>query len=64
MLAEPSGCAEDITKTKSFELLSNDPDSRLIINCGLQIDESSAYRLLTSISPWSEQISFRERTNC
>jgi len=33
LLQRPSGIAEDITKTKGFRLLRNDPDSRLIINC-------------------------------
>lgn len=33
ILKQPSGCAEDITKTKAFKLLRDDPDSRLIINC-------------------------------
>ena len=33
LLSEPSGCAEDITSTKAFELLTKDPDARLIINC-------------------------------
>jgi len=33
ILQQPSGCAEDITKTKAFRLLKDDPDSRLIINC-------------------------------
>ena len=33
ILQQPSGCAEDITKTKAFRLLRDDPDSRLIINC-------------------------------
>ncbi|KAJ5041748.1 uncharacterized protein L3040_005317 [Drepanopeziza brunnea f. sp. 'multigermtubi'] len=32
ILQQPSGCAEDITKTKAFQLLKNDPDARLIIN--------------------------------
>jgi len=32
ILQQPSGCAEDITKTKAFRLLRDDPDSRLIIN--------------------------------
>jgi hypothetical protein len=33
LLQEPSGCAEDITKTKGFRLLADDPSSLLIINC-------------------------------
>jgi hypothetical protein len=33
ILHQPSGCAEDVTKTKAFKLLRDDPDSRLIINC-------------------------------
>jgi hypothetical protein len=33
ILQQPSGCAEDITKTKAFQLLRDDPDSRLVINC-------------------------------
>jgi hypothetical protein len=33
ILLQPSGCAEDITTTKAFQLLKNDPDTRLIINC-------------------------------
>ncbi|RQM08833.1 hypothetical protein DH86_00002974 [Scytalidium sp. 3C] len=33
LLQEPSGCVEDITRTKAFELLKNDPESRLIISC-------------------------------
>lgn len=33
MLQESSGCAEDVTKTKAFELLVRDPEARLIINC-------------------------------
>jgi hypothetical protein len=33
ILQQPSGCAEDITKTKAFRLLRDDPESRLIINC-------------------------------
>jgi len=32
ILQQPPGCAEDITKTKAFQLLRDDPDSRLIIN--------------------------------
>ncbi|EHL01817.1 hypothetical protein M7I_2170 [Glarea lozoyensis 74030] len=32
IIAQPSGCAEDITKTKAFRLLRDDPDARLIIN--------------------------------
>ncbi|PMD52445.1 alpha/beta-hydrolase [Hyaloscypha bicolor E] len=32
ILQQPSGCAEDITKTKAFRLLRDNPDSRLIIN--------------------------------
>jgi len=35
ILQQPSGCAEDITKTKAFKLLRDDPESRLIINCEL-----------------------------
>ncbi|KAH8816401.1 Alpha/Beta hydrolase protein [Xylogone sp. PMI_703] len=31
LLQQPSGCTEDITKMKSFELLKAEPDSRLII---------------------------------
>ncbi|RFU32564.1 hypothetical protein B7463_g3782, partial [Scytalidium lignicola] len=31
LLQQPSGCAEDITKTRAFELLKTDPESRLII---------------------------------
>lgn len=31
---EPSGSPDgDFTKTKAFELLANDPDARLILNC-------------------------------
>merc|ERR1711939_501181 len=42
ILQQPSGCAEDITKTKAFQLLKNDPDARLIINFhGVQIRFSS-----------------------
>jgi abhydrolase domain-containing protein 12 len=33
MLREPSGCAEDITKTRAFELLTKSPETKLIINC-------------------------------
>ncbi|KAG9237084.1 Alpha/Beta hydrolase protein [Amylocarpus encephaloides] len=32
ILHRPSGCAEDITRTKAFQLLQDNPDSRLIIN--------------------------------
>ncbi|PBP16793.1 Glycylpeptide N-tetradecanoyltransferase [Diplocarpon rosae] len=42
ILQQPSGCAEDITNTKAFQLLKNDPDARLIINCkSLQLLVSS-----------------------
>jgi hypothetical protein len=34
IIKQPSGLAEDITKTKAFELLTTDPKARLIINCG------------------------------
>ena len=37
ILQQPSGCAEDITKTKALQLLKNDPDARLIINCKYSI---------------------------
>lgn len=33
IVLQPPGCADDITKTKAFQLLRDDPDSRLIINC-------------------------------
>ena len=33
ILQEQSGCIEDITVTKAFRLLKDDPDSLLIINC-------------------------------
>lgn len=33
LLVRPSGIAEDITTTKAFRLLRDDPDARLIINC-------------------------------
>ncbi|RDL31158.1 Glycylpeptide N-tetradecanoyltransferase [Venustampulla echinocandica] len=32
ILRQPSGCAEDITQTKAFRLLQDDPESRLVIN--------------------------------
>ncbi|TAQ90823.1 hypothetical protein B7494_g852 [Chlorociboria aeruginascens] len=32
ILQQPSGCAEDITTMKTFQLLRDDPESRLIIN--------------------------------
>ncbi|KAI9743556.1 MAG: hypothetical protein M1818_002871 [Claussenomyces sp. TS43310] len=32
ILQQPSGCAEDITKTKAFRLLQDDPNARLIVN--------------------------------
>ena len=35
LLKDPSGCAEDITKTAGYALLKNSPDSRLVINCQL-----------------------------
>jgi hypothetical protein len=41
ILQEPSGCAEDITKTKAFELLSKNPDSRLVISCKMPFKVSS-----------------------
>lgn len=31
LLQRPSGCAEDITRTKAFKLLRDDPESRLVI---------------------------------
>ncbi|KAI9749671.1 MAG: hypothetical protein M4579_006784 [Chaenotheca gracillima] len=34
LLAEPTGLASDITKTTAFDLLTSDPESRLVINCG------------------------------
>lgn len=33
ILKQPSGLAEDITKTKAFDLLTSDPQARLIISC-------------------------------
>jgi abhydrolase domain-containing protein 12 len=33
LLQQAPGLAEDITKTKGFKLLRDDPDSKLIINC-------------------------------
>ena len=33
LLQQPSGLVEDVTATKAFQLLKDDPDSRLIINC-------------------------------
>lgn len=33
ILLQPPGIAADITKTKAFQLLREDPESRLIINC-------------------------------
>jgi abhydrolase domain-containing protein 12 len=33
VVQQPSGIAEDITKTKGFELLRDDPESRLLISC-------------------------------
>jgi hypothetical protein len=33
IIKQPSGLAEDITKTKAFELLTTDPKARLIISC-------------------------------
>lgn len=32
LLRQPSGCAEDITKSLAFQLLRDEPDSKLIIN--------------------------------
>jgi len=33
LLQQPSGHAEDITRMKAFELLRQDPEARLVINC-------------------------------
>jgi hypothetical protein len=33
LLREPSGCAGDITKTKAFKLMTENPESKLVINC-------------------------------
>ena len=33
LLSEAAGARNDITKSKGFQLLANDPDSRLIIYC-------------------------------
>jgi hypothetical protein len=38
ILQQPSGCAKDITKTKAFRLLRDEPDTRLIINCEFSND--------------------------
>lgn len=32
LLLESSGCAEDITKTTAFKLMTENPDSKIIIN--------------------------------
>lgn len=33
ILREPSGCAEDITKTRAFKLMTESLKSKLIIYC-------------------------------
>ncbi len=33
ILREPSGCAEDMTKTRAFKLMTKSPQMKLIINC-------------------------------
>lgn len=33
LIKQPSGCVEDITTTKAFHLLRDDPNAKLIINC-------------------------------
>ena len=37
IVEEASGFTEDITKTKAFRLLRDDPDSKLIVNCGYSV---------------------------
>jgi hypothetical protein len=34
IIQQTPGCADDVTKTKAFQLLRDDEDSKLIINCG------------------------------
>lgn len=33
MANEPSGPAEDYTKTTAFKLLANDPKARVVVSC-------------------------------
>lgn len=49
ILQQAPGCADDITKTKAFQLLRDDPDSKLIINCGYLVSPHS-HLLMTSSS--------------
>ena len=49
ILQQPPGCADDITKTMAFQLLRDDPDSKLIINCGHSVS-SAQYSLMISSS--------------
>jgi abhydrolase domain-containing protein 12 len=48
IIRQPPGCAEDITKTKAFRLLRDDPDARLIINC-MSLCNESLFHLSTDI---------------
>lgn len=51
MLQQPSGLAEDITKTKAFDLLTADPQARLIISCEYNLPSLMNITILTYHSP-------------
>ena len=54
ILQQPSGLAEDITKTKAFDLLTSDPQARLIISCEYSLPFLVNITMLTYHSPWGQ----------
>ncbi|EKD21807.1 Glycylpeptide N-tetradecanoyltransferase [Drepanopeziza brunnea f. sp. 'multigermtubi' MB_m1] len=62
ILQQPSGCAEDITKTKAFQLLKNDPDARLIINCKYHHGRSCAVVNVSQFMGYRPKSESREAT--
>ena len=63
LLRERPGCAEDVAKTKSFDLLARDPDAKLIISCKFHImliSLSSRHIVLKSLadlrSSWGNRL--------
>jgi hypothetical protein len=52
ILKRPAGFVDDITMTKGFSFLRDDPEARLIVNCENSFT-TRAYHTLTYFSPWS-----------
>lgn len=54
MLQQPSGLVEDITKAKAFDLLTSDPEARLIISCRYNLPSFLNIAMLTYHSSWGK----------